>query len=140
MENVTIFHLGAWVPCSFELCMSENNMRELIDILVDECNMTVIFPTTVIKLPVPGAFKDERGRCPDPADIGLSAFTMISESHIAIHTWPEKQVFYLEISSCKPFDVDSVCKFLQVNFGSNGFSSYYSERPAPQRVSVNIGE
>ena len=37
---------------------------------------------------------------------GYSAFAMIAESHISIHTFPQAGLLSADIYSCKPFDVD----------------------------------
>ena len=39
-------------------------------------------------------------------EAGLSAFAIIAESHMCLHTWPEKRWVMTEIVSCKDFDVD----------------------------------
>lgn len=36
---------------------------------------------------------------------GISGFIMIAESHIAIHTFPEKYFAFADIFSCKDFDI-----------------------------------
>jgi len=41
-----------------------------------------------------------------PEDAGISGFVLIAESHISIHTFPEKQYMSLDMFSCKPFDTD----------------------------------
>ncbi len=47
---------------------------------------------------------------------GVSGFVIIAESHIAVHTYPEKNFFVLDVFSCKDFDelkaVDFVVKQL----------------------------
>jgi S-adenosylmethionine decarboxylase len=39
-----------------------------------------------------------------PEDWGISGFVLIAESHISIHTFPEKHYLSLDMFSCKPFD------------------------------------
>jgi S-adenosylmethionine decarboxylase len=41
-----------------------------------------------------------------PEDWGISGFVLIAESHISIHTFPEKDYLSLDIFSCKEFDSD----------------------------------
>lgn len=41
-----------------------------------------------------------------PEDWGISGFVLIAESHISIHTYPDRQFFTLDIFSCKDFDAD----------------------------------
>jgi S-adenosylmethionine decarboxylase len=31
---------------------------------------------------------------------GLTAFLVVGESHLAVHTWPEEQQLFLDIASC----------------------------------------
>ena len=40
-----------------------------------------------------------------PEDWGVTGFVVIAESHIAIHTFPDKLYLSLDIFSCKPFNV-----------------------------------
>ena len=39
-----------------------------------------------------------------PEDWGISGFVLIAESHISIHTFPEKNFVSVDIFSCKAFD------------------------------------
>jgi len=39
-----------------------------------------------------------------PEDWGISGFVIIAESHISIHTFPEKLYLSVDVFSCKPFD------------------------------------
>ena len=41
-----------------------------------------------------------------PEDWGVSGFVLIAESHISIHTFPDKQYLSLDMFSCKPFDTE----------------------------------
>ncbi|GKT10181.1 hypothetical protein DSTSK_34860 [Desulforhabdus sp. TSK] len=41
-----------------------------------------------------------------PEDWGVSGFVLIAESHISVHTFPDKQYLSLDMFSCKPFDTD----------------------------------
>jgi S-adenosylmethionine decarboxylase len=58
-------------------------------------NMTKIMPPYVFKY-----------FAPNPEDWGISGFVIIAESHISIHTFPEKLYLSVDIFSCKPFNVD----------------------------------
>ena len=40
-------------------------------------------------------------------DWGVSGFVLIAESHISIHTFPERQYVSIDIFSCKDFDATS---------------------------------
>lgn len=41
-----------------------------------------------------------------PEDWGLSGFVIIAESHISVHTFPDRQYVNIDIFSCKEFDTD----------------------------------
>ena len=46
-----------------------------------------------------GAFEDEGG---------YSILALISTSHIALHTWPNRSHFMFDLVSCRSFDVEAV--------------------------------
>ncbi|MBP8644673.1 MAG: adenosylmethionine decarboxylase [Syntrophobacteraceae bacterium] len=52
-----------------------------------------------------------------PEDWGISGFVLIAESHISIHTFPEKQYLSLDMFSCKPFDTDLAVETVKKYFG-----------------------
>jgi S-adenosylmethionine decarboxylase len=60
-----------------------------------EMKMTKIMPPCVFRY-------DAR----NPEDWGISGFVLIAESHISIHTFPEKDYLSLDIFSCKDFDAE----------------------------------
>ena len=41
---------------------------------------------------------------PDPREWGYTGAVIIAESHITIHTYPEKHFLAMDAFSCKPFD------------------------------------
>lgn len=47
---------------------------------------------------------------------GLSGFVIIAESHLAIHTWPERGTVWVDVFSCKDFDADKVVEVLKEAF------------------------
>jgi S-adenosylmethionine decarboxylase len=58
----------------------------------------------------------------NPQDWGISGFVLIAESHISIHTFPEKNYFSLDIFSCKNFDSEQA-----ISYVSNLFATEKSE-------------
>lgn len=58
----------------------------------------------------------------NPQDWGISGFVLIAESHISIHTFPEKNYFSLDIFSCKNFDSEQA-----ISYVSNLFATQKSE-------------
>jgi len=51
-----------------------------------------------------------------PEDWGVSGYVMIAESHIAIHTFPERGLIWADIFSCKDFDSAEVLEDLKRRF------------------------
>ncbi|MBI4153737.1 S-adenosylmethionine decarboxylase [Candidatus Woesearchaeota archaeon] len=49
-------------------------------------------------------------------DAGISGFVMIAESHISIHTYPYRGCLFMDVFSCKPFDVEKVKAVLMERF------------------------
>jgi S-adenosylmethionine decarboxylase proenzyme len=47
---------------------------------------------------------------------GVSGVTVIAESHIAIHTWPEKSFAAIDIFSCSEIEVGETIKFIVERF------------------------
>jgi S-adenosylmethionine decarboxylase len=52
-----------------------------------------------------------------PENWGVSGFVLIAESHVSVHTFPEKQYLSLDILSSKDFDVDRAVAFARQEFG-----------------------
>jgi len=53
---------------------------------------------------------------------GISGFVMIAESHISIHTFPEKDYVFIDVFSCKGFDVENAVKLLVSAFGAKKYT------------------
>ncbi len=51
-----------------------------------------------------------------PEDWGISGFVLIAESHISIHTFPDKQYLSIDMFSCKPFDTDKALETIKRYF------------------------
>ncbi|MDA1096317.1 MAG: S-adenosylmethionine decarboxylase [Chloroflexi bacterium] len=41
-----------------------------------------------------------------PVDWGVSGFVLIAESHISVHTFPDRGYINVDVFSCKEFDAD----------------------------------
>jgi S-adenosylmethionine decarboxylase len=70
-----------------------------------QMNMTKIMPPYVFRYD--GAV---------PEDWGISGFVLIAESHISIHTFPEKHYLSLDMFSCKPFDTQLAVQAIKRHF------------------------
>ena len=81
-------------------------LYELLDTLPGKINMTKIMPPIVTRYV--GV---------SPEDWGISGFVMIAESHISVHTFPEKHEVSIDVFSCKEFDPAHACDLLSEAFG-----------------------
>lgn len=63
-----------------------------------------------------------------PEDWGVSGFVLIAESHISIHTFPERAYVNIDIFSCKEFDAERAIKDFQQRFGLAEVRSYILNR------------
>jgi S-adenosylmethionine decarboxylase len=81
-------------------------LYELLDTLPGRINMTKIMPPIVTRYV--GV---------TPEDWGISGFVMIAESHISVHTFPERGEVSIDVFSCKEFDPALTCELLREAFG-----------------------
>ncbi|HEX8235697.1 MAG TPA: S-adenosylmethionine decarboxylase [Abditibacteriaceae bacterium] len=81
-------------------------LYELLDTLPGKINMTKIMPPIVTRYV--GV---------TPEDWGISGFVMIAESHISVHTFPERHEVSIDVFSCKEYDAALTCELLIEAFG-----------------------
>ncbi|HXG42717.1 MAG TPA: S-adenosylmethionine decarboxylase [Dehalococcoidia bacterium] len=80
---------------------------------------------------------------PVPEDWGISGVVMIAESHIAVHTFPERGMVWADIFSCRPFEAGPVLDDLRRRFGLKELEVQELRRgleylgPAPQRQTIS---
>jgi len=94
-----------------------NLIYRILDELPTRIGMTRIMPPYVFKY---SGLK--------PEDWGISGFVLIAESHISIHTFPEKNFVTVDIFSCKEFDADFASKYLQKAFAMEKVESNVLDR------------
>jgi len=46
-----------------------------------------------------------------PEDNGITGVVIIAESHISIHTYPQKRFVFMDIFSCKPFNTEMATEY-----------------------------
>ena len=105
----------------------------LLDSLPEQINMTKIAPPQVISFPgKEGSF--DKG--------GISAFVLIAESHITIHTFEEQEHAFVDIFSCKEFNIDKAIKILIGAFDAKSYKKRVTDRgeefPKEIPIVVNI--
>ncbi|HIJ11192.1 TPA: deoxyhypusine synthase [Candidatus Woesearchaeota archaeon] len=52
----------------------------------------------------------------NPDDSGITGFIIIAESHISIHTYPDRQFASIDIFSCREFDVNKAVEIIKEKF------------------------
>ena len=70
-----------------------DNVREFLDECCKSLKMKKISETVVTYY-----------EAPEVNDSGVSGFVMIAESHISVHTFPERAYVNIDVFSCKDFD------------------------------------
>ena len=83
----------------------ENLIFKFLDEYPTAIGMTKMIPPQVYTY---------RGQTPD--DWGLSGFVLIAESHISIHTFPDRQYVNIDVFSCKEFDPTSSLHDIETTF------------------------
>jgi len=74
---------------------SETLVRSLLDRYPGAINMTKITAPMVME------YVGDK-----PEDWGVTGFVIIAESHISIHTFPDRGYVWVDVFSCKEFDTD----------------------------------
>ena len=102
-------------------CQALDNMEmiyKFLDELPGKIAMRPITPPFVIRF----AGNDKK----DPG--GISAFIMIAESHISIHTFPAKKYLTMDLYSCNMFDHNKVIKIVKDVFGYQKLEKHIIKR------------
>ncbi|MEM3031252.1 MAG: adenosylmethionine decarboxylase [Candidatus Micrarchaeia archaeon] len=87
-----------------------NFIYKFLDELPSSIGMTKIMP--------PYTFSYSGAK---PEDWGISGIVLIAESHVSVHTFPEKEYASVDIFSCKEFDVESATVEIAQAFGAKKF-------------------
>jgi S-adenosylmethionine decarboxylase len=86
--------------CSKSALSDLNLISQALDAYPEQLDMTKIMPPYVFRY---------SGAVPD--DWGVSGVVLIAESHISIHTFPDKEFVTLDIFSCREFDVEKAIEY-----------------------------
>lgn len=63
-----------------------------------------------------------------PEDKGVTGMVIIAESHLTFHSFTEKDYFFFDLFSCKPFDTDIVTQYVVEYFGVTSFERHEKSR------------
>lgn len=97
--------------CDAAQLSDQERVRRFLDEFPDRISMTKITPPAVYTY-----------HGPTPEDWGVSGFVIIAESHISVHTFPDREYVNIDVFSCKEFDADEALA------GVQGFFSMASVR------------
>ena len=65
---------------------------------------------------------------PDEEDSGVSGFVIIAESHISIHTFPNREYANVDVFSCKSFDRDRAYDDIVALFNFSSVNTWNIDR------------
>jgi S-adenosylmethionine decarboxylase len=84
----------------------------MFDALVDELGMEYLQRPAAYRVPT----KPERLQN-DEDDGGWSVICQITTSHIALHGWPLREAFMMDVFSCHDFDVEAAQRIIWEHLG-----------------------
>ena len=73
-----------------------------------------------------------------PEDDGITGVTVIAESHISLHTYPKKSFVFVDLFSCKPFDVERAMDYIVQFFESKSPEFHVQERGSAFPASIRL--
>ncbi|MDX2085909.1 MAG: S-adenosylmethionine decarboxylase [Candidatus Melainabacteria bacterium] len=103
--------------CNVDLISDLNYVYQVLDTLPEAVGMTKIIPPYVF--PYSGLV---------PEDKGITGVVIIAESHITFHSFVEKDYFFFDIFSCKPFDVEHVVQHILNAFEVKDYERHQASR------------
>jgi len=104
--------------CDAEKLKDHTFVYDILDQLPTAIGMTKIMPPYVVTY--------REGKVPE--DWGISGFVMIAESHISIHTFPDKDYVFIDMFSCREFDIDKALDILISAFGAKRVTTNIVQR------------
>ena len=105
-------------------CQKKENLGQELSILTLLSQLPVKLKMQII-LP-PKIIHYDGGQIPE--DAGISGFVIIAESHVSIHTFPQKRFFTLDIFSCKEFDLQLALDFILELFAPKKYEKHLFNR------------
>jgi len=89
-----------------ERLSSKSMVHSLLDTYPAEINMTKISEPFVLE------YTGEK-----PEDWGVTGFVIIAESHISVHTFPDRGYVWVDVFSCKEFEAEGAVDRIIETFG-----------------------
>ncbi|HCK99733.1 MAG TPA: adenosylmethionine decarboxylase [Candidatus Marinimicrobia bacterium] len=93
--------------CDPEILNDLNACYQLLNDIPEKIGMTKITRPYVFRYE--GSYEN---------DDGITGVVIIAESHISLHTYPKKNFVFVDLFSCKPFDVEEAKNYIIEYFKS----------------------
>ena len=103
--------------CDYEQLADPEHVRRFLDAYPGAIRMTKITEPSVHVY-----------RGPKPEDWGVSGFVIIAESHISVHTFPDRRHVNIDVFSCMEFDAAKALAEVQRSFLMERVRSWTLER------------
>ena len=97
--------------------MDEDLIHSFLDRYPDVIGMTKIMPPQTYTY---------HGKVPE--DWGVSGFVLIAESHISVHTFPDRNYLNVDVFSCKEFDLNNAKHQVQAMFQIEKLEAWVLDR------------
>lgn len=112
-------------------------IRMLVATLVHDCGMTLLEKPQIYQVEVQ---LDKLGKIPFEDEGGVSCIGCLSTSHIAIHTWPLRKEYHLDVYSCRDYASRFVTKRVEEVLGGElqGYDLTFACEYMPSRPSYVI--
>ncbi len=94
---------------------SANVVSAFLESVVRAVGMTALAPPVTYDVEVQ---VEKLGREPFEDEGGVTGIVVLSTSHCAIHTWPARHLFIMDLFSCRDFDPTVVLEQLRQHFGT----------------------
>ena len=109
----------------------ENTGIEFVSYLAEVTDMTMVDSPKTYKFPA----------LTDDGVSGYTSIILLAESHISIHTWPEKNLLSIDIFSCKKnFDTKLAEKEIIKFFGVESYNSQVLIRKIPEKIVIGSSD
>jgi S-adenosylmethionine decarboxylase len=107
-------HAKYWGKGNSEKLGSEELLKEFLSKVVDVVGMRVLSGPHMSNVELDIA---KMGKEPFEDEGGITGIVVLSTSHCAIHTWPLRETFVMDIYSCREFQPEVVKPLLEVILG-----------------------
>lgn len=130
-ENSAGTHLMVDGYVSDPKVFASHHLKSLFPLMAHQLEMTLLAPPVFYEVAIDPSkmggdvFRDEGG---------VTAFAVVSTSHISVHCWPLQRFFSLDVFSCKDFDPKIVLKLVTKFLGVGKANSHMILRVKPKKT------